>query len=79
MCCPDIELLAGGLRPYYLPRELITILVYIPPRATSEVPCDILHENVAMMKTKHPDILIMISGDFNHVTGSSHLDLPHSQ
>ncbi|KAI3352795.1 hypothetical protein L3Q82_019369, partial [Scortum barcoo] len=35
-CCPDLELLAVSLRPYYLPREfshVITVCVYIPPRA----------------------------------------------
>lgn len=76
MCCPDIELLAVGMRPYYVPREfshIITILVYIPPKATAEVPCEILHEMVARIQTKHPEALIIISGDFNHVTLSSHL------
>ncbi len=43
-CCPDTELLAVGLRSDYIPRELshiTTILVYIQPKATAEVPCDV--------------------------------------
>lgn len=39
----DLELLAVGLRPYYLPREyspVITICVYIPPRADAPTTCD---------------------------------------
>ncbi|TWW67364.1 hypothetical protein D4764_02G0004050 [Takifugu flavidus] len=34
VCSPDVELIAIGLRPYYLPREftnVIAITVYIPP------------------------------------------------
>lgn len=48
MCCPDTELLADGVGPYYVPREfshIITVLVYIQP-AIAEVPCDVLHGTV---------------------------------
>lgn len=41
---PDIELLAVTLRPYYVPWEfsrIIMILVYIPPKETDLVPCDV--------------------------------------
>ena len=47
--------------------------MYIPPKATAEVPCDVIHETVARTQTEHPEALIIISGDFNHVTLSSHL------
>ncbi|XP_051807534.1 uncharacterized protein LOC127534985 [Acanthochromis polyacanthus] len=73
--CPDVEL-AVGLRPYYVPREfshIITILVYIPPKATDMVPCDVLHDTAARIQTQHPEALVIISGDFNHVSLSSHL------
>ncbi|XP_051814688.1 uncharacterized protein LOC127537042 [Acanthochromis polyacanthus] len=76
LCCPDIELLAVGLRPYYVPREfshIITMLVYIPPKATDLVPCDLLHDTVAQIETRHSEALVIISGDFNHVSLSSHL------
>lgn len=68
MCCPDIELLAVGMWPYYVPREfghIITILVY---KAKAAVPCGILYEIVARIQTKHAEVLYIISGDFNHVT-----------
>lgn len=34
ICCPDIELLAAGMHPYYVPREfshIIIILVTLQP------------------------------------------------
>ncbi|XP_051814888.1 uncharacterized protein LOC127537121 [Acanthochromis polyacanthus] len=76
LCCPGIELLAFALRPCYVPREfshIITILVCIPPKATDLVPCDVLHDTVARIQTQHPEALVIISGDFNHVSLSSHL------
>lgn len=48
----DVELLAVGLRPYYVPREfsqIIAIVVSIPPPATAEVACDIIHEAVVRL------------------------------
>ena len=76
MCCPDFELLAVGMRPYYVPREfshIITIVVYIPPKATAEVSCEVLHDLVAKIQTKHPEAFLIRSGDFNNVSLSSHL------
>ncbi|XP_044041003.1 uncharacterized protein LOC122870707 [Siniperca chuatsi] len=76
ICCQDIELLAVGLRPYYVPREfshIIVIVVYIPPRARAVLACDVIHEAIARIQTQHPDAFIAISGDFNHVTLTSHL------
>ncbi len=35
--------------------------------------CDVVREAVARIQTKHPETLIIISGDFIHVTLSSHL------
>ena len=38
-CDADVELLAVGLRPYYLPREfsqLFVIIVYMPPDANKQ-------------------------------------------
>ena len=58
---PDIDLLAVGLRPYYLPREFshaIAVAVNIPP----------IHSTIAGLQTAHPSALITISGDFNHVS-----------
>lgn len=75
-CCQDIELLAVGLRPYYVPREyshIVAIVVYIHPRAVEAVACDVIHETVSRIQTQHPEALLLILCDCNHVTLSSHL------
>ncbi|TWW59307.1 hypothetical protein D4764_06G0008370 [Takifugu flavidus] len=41
VCSPDVELIAIGLHPYYLPREFINVIaitVYIPPTGEHERP-----------------------------------------
>ena len=80
ICCPDIEVLAVSLRPYYMPREFshaIVVCVYIPPRATVEVACDTIYSVIAGLQTQHPEAFIAISGDFNHVTLDSTLPAFH--
>ena len=80
ICCPDIELFAVSLRPYYMPREFshaIVVCVYIPPRASAEVACDVIHSAIARLQTQHPDAFTAISGDFNHVTLDSTLPAFH--
>ncbi|KAI4877531.1 hypothetical protein NFI96_027122, partial [Prochilodus magdalenae] len=57
ICCPDIELLAVGLRPYYLPREfshVVVVAVYIPPSANPTSACDVIHSTIARLQTQHP-------------------------
>lgn len=64
ICSQDVELLAVGLRAYYVPREYShtdAIVVYIPPRAVPAVACDVIHEAVARIQTRHPDAFILIS------------------
>ena len=76
VCSRDIELLAVGLRPYYLPRELphvIAVCVYIPPSADAATACDVIHSTIAGLQTQHPDAFYLISGDFNHATLESTL------
>ncbi len=76
ICCRDVELLAVGLRAYYIPREfnyIVAIVVYIPPRAAAAEACDVIQETVLKIQTQHPDALIVISGDFNQVSLTSHL------
>ncbi|XP_025758196.1 uncharacterized protein LOC112843545 [Oreochromis niloticus] len=71
ICCPDIELCAVGLRPYYLPREfshVILVAVYVPPSANPTAACDTIHSAIARLQTQHPSAVMVISGDFNHVT-----------
>ncbi|KAI4888527.1 hypothetical protein NFI96_008530 [Prochilodus magdalenae] len=69
ICCPDIELLAVGLRPYYLEfSHVVVVAVYIPPSANPTSACDVIHSTIARLQTQHPTAFIAISGDFNHVT-----------
>ena len=61
LCTPDIELLAVGMRPYYLPREFtstITIAVYIPPSADAAVACEVISST--KLQTEHPDAFMVI-------------------
>lgn len=76
ICTRDIELLAVSIRPYYLPRELshvIAITVYIAPSADAAAACETLHSVVSRLQTRHPQSLLLISGDFNHASLSSTL------
>ena len=69
VCTPDIELLAVGLRPYYLPREYtcaIVVVVYIPPSTNTTRACDVIHSSVASLQTAHSGAFLTINGDFNH-------------
>ena len=76
VCNRDIELLAVGLRPYYMPREFsptIAVVVYIPPRAHAHTACYVIHSTITRLQTQHPDAFIAISRDFNHLTLDSTL------
>ncbi|XP_076607962.1 uncharacterized protein LOC143333672 isoform X1 [Chaetodon auriga] len=75
-CCPDIELLALSLRPYYLPREfshVIVSAVYIPPSANADAACDVINSVISRLQTQKPQALLLISRDFNHASLSSTL------
>ena len=50
ICSPDIELLAKGLRLYFLPREFlyaIVVAAYIPLSANPMLACDVIHSSIA--------------------------------
>ncbi|TWW56101.1 hypothetical protein D4764_08G0000880 [Takifugu flavidus] len=69
VCSPDVELIAIGLRPYYLPREftnVIAITVYIPPTGKADSACDVIHSVTADLQTKHPGAFILITGKSDH-------------
>ncbi|KAF7644468.1 hypothetical protein LDENG_00221520 [Lucifuga dentata] len=75
-CTKDIELLAVSIRPYYLPREfshVVAITAYIPPLANAAAACECIHTVVSQLQTLHPQSLILISGDFSHVSLSATL------
>lgn len=67
-CSPDIELLVVGMRPYYLPQEImygIAVSVYIPLSADGEAACDVIHSIEAKLQTQQPNTFVVINGDFN--------------
>ena len=71
LCSLDVELLAVGLHPYHLPREIphvIIVVLYIPPSANPTSACSTTHTSISKLQTKHPSALIIMSGDFNLVT-----------
>ncbi|TWW53744.1 putative RNA-directed DNA polymerase from transposon BS [Takifugu flavidus] len=68
------------MRPHYLPREfshVIALCVYIAPTANGATACEKIHSVAARLQTKHPEALLIISGDFNHVTLDSTLAALH--
>lgn len=67
ICTPDIDLLAVGQRPYYLPHEfshVVAVVVYIPLSTVAAHACDVIHYTVAELQTKHSRAFIEI----NHLT-----------
>ncbi|XP_069375333.1 macrophage mannose receptor 1-like [Paralichthys olivaceus] len=65
VCSLDIELVAVGLRPYYLLREftsVFAITVYIPPSGNAEAACDVIHTVTAGLQRQQPGAFIVITG-----------------
>ena len=76
MCSKDIEFVAVGIRPYYIPREfshVIVYTVYIPPSADATTASEELYRSVSAALETHPNSLLLINGDFNHASLSSTL------
>lgn len=68
LCTLDIELLALGLRLYYLPSEItsvIVLIVYIPLSSDAAEASDVILTTVSTLQTQHPSALLYISRDFN--------------
>ena len=71
ICSLDMELVAVGLGPYYLPHEFshaIVAAVSIPPSANPTSAGDVIYSTIARLQTAHPSALIIILGDFDHVS-----------
>jgi hypothetical protein len=54
-------------RPHYLPREftaIITMAVYIPPHADTDIAISELQEVINMQQSRHPSAAFIILGDF---------------
>lgn len=70
-----MELLAVTLCLYNVPRpfsHIAAVVVYIPRGAEPTVACDVIQDAVAEITLQHPDALVVIFGDLNHVDYSSH-------
>ncbi|KAK2918468.1 hypothetical protein Q8A73_002839 [Channa argus] len=52
---------------------LTYITVHIPPSASAEGACDVIHSVAARLQSRHPDALFMTSGDLNHAALSKNL------
>lgn len=67
-CSPNTEAIFVACRPFYLPKELTTVLitsVYIPSNANISLALDYLHSMVNRQQKSHPDGVHMIAEDFN--------------
>ncbi len=63
-----LEHLSIICRPYYLPREISSIIAtvfYIPPQADTGLALSELHNMLSGYINKHPDAASIIAGDFN--------------
>ena len=70
-CSPNVEILAVGLRPFYLPREfshVIHLTVYVPNRNVAKLAAKEICAVIQDLETAHPNAFIVIDGDFNHCT-----------
>lgn len=74
VCTKHIELLAVGLRPYYLPREISLFIIkiaYISPDANAAQMYDIISSVTADLLTQNPAAFMAVMGDFNHTNLST--------
>lgn len=68
------ELLAIGLRPYYLPWEfslVIIIIVYIAPDANAAHAYDVISSATVDLLNQSPSTFVAVTGDFNHTNLST--------
>ncbi len=66
-CLPHLEHLSIICHPFYLPREILSIIVtavYIPPLADTSLPLSKLHNELSGYINKYPDAAFIITGDF---------------
>ncbi|KAI3373257.1 hypothetical protein L3Q82_006380 [Scortum barcoo] len=66
----DVELAANNVSIKEFSHAIVVVVyMFTFPRApTAEAACDVIHSAVAKVQTQHPEALVLISGDFNHVT-----------
>ncbi len=66
-CSPHLKHLSIICRPFYLPREISSIIVtavYIPPQADTSLALSKLHDELSGYINKHHDAAFIIAGDF---------------
>lgn len=74
-CLPHLEFLTAKCRPFYIPRELTTVIitaVYVPPSANEgSHGRAILHNNISEHQKDYPDAFFIVAGDFNQASLAS--------
>lgn len=68
-CLPNVEFVMAKWRPYYLPRELLSVIVtavYTPPDANAKLVRKELHTAISKQLTTHPEADFIVGGDFNY-------------
>ena len=82
-CSQLTEFMIVKCRPFYLPREISSILLvatYIPPTNNNGDRNAALHElykAISEQQTAHPDSFIVLAGDFNHANPKTILPKLH--
>lgn len=67
-CSPHLEHLMIMCFPFYLPCELIAVIitaVYIPPQSDKGMALSKLHDMLSICLNKHLDAANIVAGDFN--------------
>ena len=71
LCTSRIETLTIKCRPYYMPREvssLVLVAVYLPPQAHAPTAIGVLADHVISVENSFPDSHVLVLGDFNRTT-----------
>lgn len=70
-CSPDLKYLTVKCIPFYSPREISSVIlcvVYITPSAAMTSATQELADHIFAMENSNPDSIILLLGDFNHVS-----------
>ena len=67
---PEVENIVINCRPHYLPREFSAILfvaVYLLPQtdAGTKTALRQLYKEISKQETTHPEVALLVTGDFN--------------
>ena len=76
-CSPNLEFLTIKCCPYYLPRELSSVIVtavYIPPQADTTTVLKELHWTLCKLETIYPEAAFIVAGDLNKAWEQGYLN-----